>query len=563
MSKKTKNSTRVVCLKMKGGEIIQGEEAIYIGRKMTQGGWNLENSIYANPFKGQNPVYAYYKWIMEPEQEKLRKKAKKELKGQELGCWCKNEKGEGQCHGDVLVYVVDDIITPDLEAAIEEEEELIAMVNRNSQNWIDYALNFDNPGGETIMKGSYKDRIYGMFCGLFLGDAKGSLYEFGTPESDFEPRITERLAVGNRYNKEDIVEYGLGQVTDDSEMAIILASHLTGFSIGEVLEKAKKSKKKEITTINAEHLAEDYMEWAASGQSSMGKNTRQLFGNVKTLKGYSGHFEKKFGFVPPLNDEPEYESEEGENQLSNGSLMRCCSLALLPDNSLIYRDVYLTNPSSKVMEMESDYLEGLRMAIRGELAEDILKFFFRKNKNRCEEYQSVLDDLKNGEKRTLKNKKTKGEFVEGKGSIMSSMYATLWCLMWFVNGEKPVLSTSGKDKKDVKVKINVSNKKAKKIGIFDMYKSLIEDFPGSDTDTNCAIAGALMGALLGYHKMSENEDFVYDMNLIFDIEMETHRPRQYDYHPAYMYQLLPLLFMMYEEYHPEIFEEEEEEEEKE
>ena len=107
-------------------------------------------------------------------------------------------------------------------------------------------------------------------------------------------------------------------------------------------------------------------------------------------------------------------------------------------------------------------------------------------------------------------------------------------LSWFVNG--------------VKIDNISTSKKTKTPSIFQMYQSLIEDFPGSDSDTNCCIMGALMGCILGYKAMSEDEDYIYNCDLIFDIEQETDRPRDITFHPSRLYFLLPSLLEMYETY---------------
>ena len=79
------------------------------------------------------------------------------------------------------------------------------------------------------------------------------------------------------------------------------------------------------------------------------------------------------------------------------------------------------------------------MALKGSSAEEILAFFFRDVKHK-RPYRKVLEDLKKGKKRTLTNTET-----EGKGSIMSAIYATIWCLMWYVNGVKPTEESDSKE----------------------------------------------------------------------------------------------------------------------
>lgn len=515
-SLKNKSKTTVVCLKGQAGQKLNKDE-VYVGRKIKLGGWDLPQTPYANKYKGRNPVASYYRWLMESDQEELREEIKEELKDKKLACWCHNSGDiEIHCHADALAAVADNEMNKSLEIALKEEEELFTKV-KEDKNSFEVSL-------ETIETLSYQDRIIGMFTAVFMGDAKGALYEFGKDHPKFTDKIQDRLTVNNRYDKEDNVTYGLGQVTDDSEMLCVLSGHLVDQF--ELLEKKKKKSGEKIEKIDAEKLASLYMEWANSGTSAMGKNTKELFGGIKTLKGFEAHYRKKFGFDPSYNKKQELETDAAENQLSNGSLMRCAVLSLLKDNSLIYRDIYLSNPSSIVESMEDDYLTGLRMALKGESSKDILKFFLQENINRNSIHQSIIDDIKNDVKRELINKKSKGKIIEGKGSIMSSFYATLWALKYYIN--------------ELRTK--------KKVAIFNIYKKLIEEFPGSDTDTNCAIAGALIGAILGYKTMTFNKDYTYNCDIIFNIEEETDRPRPLEYHPARMYELFPLLFKMYEKY---------------
>jgi hypothetical protein len=82
---------------------------VYIGRRMTMGGWNLPASDWANPFTIKEygspaaAVAEYERWIHAPEQAGLRARIG-ELRGRELGCWCR----EGQpCHGLVLARFAD------------------------------------------------------------------------------------------------------------------------------------------------------------------------------------------------------------------------------------------------------------------------------------------------------------------------------------------------------------------------------------------------------------------------------------------------------------------------
>jgi hypothetical protein len=211
--------------------------------------------------------------------------------------------------------------------------------------------------------------------------------------------------------------------------------------------------------------------------------------------------------------------------------MRCCSLALLEDNMTIYRDIYITNPSIAAEDMECDYLSALRMALRGEDAKDILDFFFSRAKIRGKEYKAIIKDLKKGKKRELTNKES-----TGKGSVMSGLYATIWCLMWYVNGVKPTTSEEVEDSEE---------EKKETVSYMDMLEAIIVDFPGSDTDSNSCIMSALMGAIIGLSECSKDEVFVSNMSKIYDYTLKTDLPRQLCYHPATMFTLLPKLCKLY------------------
>lgn len=99
--------TKVVCLKRSKGQVVQGCD-VYIGRRMTMGGWNLPESIWANPFtishagSVERAVELYRAYILE-RPDLLSQLG--DLKGKVLGCWCK-KKPTDLCHGDVLVECI-------------------------------------------------------------------------------------------------------------------------------------------------------------------------------------------------------------------------------------------------------------------------------------------------------------------------------------------------------------------------------------------------------------------------------------------------------------------------
>ena len=89
---------------MRGGVVVQGCD-IYIGRACTLGGWNLEQSIWHNPYtvkeygSAEEAVRRFEEYLLRSPQLMIRLP---ELRGKVLGCWCK-KKGNEPCHGDVLI----------------------------------------------------------------------------------------------------------------------------------------------------------------------------------------------------------------------------------------------------------------------------------------------------------------------------------------------------------------------------------------------------------------------------------------------------------------------------
>jgi hypothetical protein len=96
-------------------EWMKDRNNVYIGRRgivfINKERFPKENSIWHNPFKinknntREDVILKYKEYIIDKiEKEKLQDKLL-ELKGKNLGCWCKEGKDEG-CHGDVLVELL-------------------------------------------------------------------------------------------------------------------------------------------------------------------------------------------------------------------------------------------------------------------------------------------------------------------------------------------------------------------------------------------------------------------------------------------------------------------------
>jgi len=117
----------VVCLKgKKDGTIVQGCD-VYIGRRMTMSIWNLDASVWANPFPcktEQERAQCLINYEAYLRQEIVNNQA---LWGPRLyqlittgrslslGCWCKKaekiKKGiDVPCHGDIIVKILKEYI---------------------------------------------------------------------------------------------------------------------------------------------------------------------------------------------------------------------------------------------------------------------------------------------------------------------------------------------------------------------------------------------------------------------------------------------------------------------
>jgi hypothetical protein len=90
---------------------------------------NTWKCVFGNPFvlndvsdlkERAHVIASYERWLMEPKQAALVEKAKRELRGKVLGCWCKPL----DCHGDVLKVVAD-------ETAEETEMRRVEMLKKS------------------------------------------------------------------------------------------------------------------------------------------------------------------------------------------------------------------------------------------------------------------------------------------------------------------------------------------------------------------------------------------------------------------------------------------------
>lgn len=145
--------------------------------------------------------------------------------------------------------------------------------------------------------------------------------------------------------------------------------------------------------------------------------------------------------------------------------MRCLPLACIADEKeraiAIRQDVWATNPSSVALECVELYLLAVRMALEGSTPAAAWAAVKKKavSGKAC---AKVLDEVEKGVEKAL---------CPNRGYVCFSFYAAMWCLKQLA--DKP--STT----------------------YMQLMEWVIDGHKGSDTDTNAAIAGGLVGAFLG------------------------------------------------------------------
>lgn len=321
-----------------------------------------------------------------------------------------------------------------------------------------------------------RDHIKGMFVGLILGDCLGAAYEF-TSKSKPKPPYDGTLHSYSIQTRAGTKHMPAGQPTDDTEMTLTL------------LQTLINDKKYEVNNV-----IQGYLNWAngypLSGKknakklnvTSMGLNTSKLLKGVTTVKGYEKRFDK-------LKEKDELTSQ------SNGTLMRASPLALIykfqGDVSDI--DTSITNPNYVNIDASSIYVKLLYLILTHNYTE--LNSWYKNLIDEGVDLSDVVLDavyygwtrdyegfLKATGQNSLSEKKTKGW-------VINPLYITFAVLKEFTNFDEAM-------------------------------EAIITDprfgGPGSDTDTNAAIAGAMLGARLGFKRIMESENMSKNWDVIMN-----------------------------------------------
>ena len=325
------------------------------------------------------------------------------------------------------------------------------------------------------------DRVKGMICGIYLGDSLGVPHEFSYSNFIFTGKLEHQMIFRRNYGHPEL-KFAIGQASDDSEMSACLMNTIIENNLKYIPSKA---------IIN-------YMVWANS-TSLIGKNTRKLFKNIKTLTGFISRYKKTFEFditsvlgndltkTITFSDFSKLNrTEKMESAQSNGSLMRNASLACLFDTSVVITDCLLTNPSLVAVDCCLVHVTMVRLALFGYPREDIWNYIIQPGIIKTDIVKEALIQAVNKTTRDM-GKPSKGWVVHGIYVVFYVLYHNL---------------------------------------TFEEAMTWIMSHTGSDTDTLACIAGSFLGALSGYEQLISNEITRDNINIMLKADLSN--PEQTD-----------------------------------
>lgn len=224
------------------------------------------------------------------------------------------------------------------------------------------------------------------------------------------------------------------KVTDDTQMTLILARSLIANN-----------------GFDKDEIIKAYQYWANTQKPLYaGRNLRALFKGVHTLAGYRSRATKTFGSQDKAGLYP-------ASSQSNGALMRVSSAVCFGLGAAI-SDTMLTNPNIICITATKVYIRLLKALL---LKKDIPTKVRRLIK-RYGEIIAITEALSDA---LDENKHREGVDSRDKGWVAHALYVAVYCLLW-------------------------TNSFTEGINTAILF--------GGDTDTNGAIAGALLGAKYGY-----------------------------------------------------------------
>lgn len=312
------------------------------------------------------------------------------------------------------------------------------------------------------------DQFRGLLYGVALGDALGKPYEFRYGRMPYSPQLSSGQA---RY------------ISDDTEMMLALLKAIRISSV-----------KKGFLDYNREDAIYEYILWSKSDVEDIGGNTRTLFfhpitrGKDHAVKMYERVFDE-------LTSHPKEKWSQ-----SNGCLMRCAPLAFFigsERSSLIdvpewIQDCEISNPHLLCLHVTDLYFRMIRNLLlakskdsRGYNPEPLTPSW-SDNPAVC---NAIRDALEASELLSITDSRHKvrqgpREVNKQRGWILHAFYFA--CVAY--------------------------------VCPFDSFTQAMDFIIGchldSDTDTNAAIAGAILGCKYGYEWMIRDEDSRDNIKLI-------------------------------------------------
>jgi len=291
-----------------------------------------------------------------------------------------------------------------------------------------------------------KDRIAGCLIGLIVGDALGVPHEFSSQRVNI---YTGLLYIKPKFSFRSGIRIDvIAQWSDDSELTLCILRSL-------VKNNGKYVK---------DDVIKSYLNWAKSSKA-MGRNTRALFKGITTVKGYQKRWDGIFKDTP-----------DTDWTKSNGSLMRCSMLAFINDDAIV-EDCCLTNPHKVNIDCNLIYCLLIKFSVT-ELTDpatnkekqiDIINTILESQDIHPDVISTIRDALSDIIP-TRNLMFTNG--VKSKGYCLHGLYCSVQTFVHCDNYQDAI---------DTIIRL------------------------GGDTDTNAAIAGALLGAKFGYNKLNSED----------------------------------------------------------
>lgn len=265
-----------------------------------------------------------------------------------------------------------------------------------------------------------QDKIKGLFIGAALGDSLGAPHERNR-NLEYSGKL-EYPIIHKKLFSNIVLTSDLGQVTDDTEMTLILIRSILNnrcFISNKNADEPSPDKNSEWRlsrgNLKANSWCYDqtmaiklYLEWANDKKNFfLGRNTRALFCGVKTINGYVRRVNK----IVNTN-----------NLQSNGALMRCSPLAFFNDID-IKNDCFITNPNDLCYNVNLVYCHAIKNIYNGET--DMKKIIDYAINESNEKIQEFLNYAKNKNDININNK--------NKGWCLYGLYCAFYSILHFDN----------------------------------------------------------------------------------------------------------------------------------